>query len=121
MVASISPISGAMLSRFNRSRNTMPGSPLFHALSTIRSNTSRARTMRTVSPVCGATSGYSSSLSTASMNASVRPTEMLKLLIWVRSSLHAMNFSTSGWSTRRMPMFAPRRVPPCLMASVAAL
>jgi hypothetical protein len=27
----------------------------------------------------------------------------------------------SGWSTRRMPMFAPRRVPPCLTASVAML
>ncbi len=31
-----------------------------------------------------------------------------------------MNSSMSGWSTARMPMLAPRRVPPCLIASVAA-
>ena len=32
-----------------------------------------------------------------------------------------MNSRMSGWSTRRMPMLAPRRAPPCFTASVAAL
>ena len=32
-----------------------------------------------------------------------------------------MNSRMSGWSTRRMPILAPRRVPPCFTASVAAL
>ncbi len=53
------------------------------------------------------------------MNASVSPTEMLKLLKHFRSALLRMNSMMSGWSTRRMPMFAPRRVPPCLIVSVA--
>ena len=54
------------------------------------------------------------------MNASVTATEMLKLVILVMSSLQAMNSRMSGWSTRRMPMLAPRRVPPCLTTSVDA-
>ena len=60
------------------------------------------------------------SASTAAMNASVTATEMLKLVICVVSSLQAMNSMMSGWSTRRMPMLAPRRVPPCLTTSVEA-
>ncbi len=31
-----------------------------------------------------------------------------------------MKSMMSGWSTRMMPMLAPRRVPPCLIVSVAA-
>ena len=54
------------------------------------------------------------------MNASVTATEMLKLVTCVTSSLHVMNSRMSGWSTRRIPMFAPRRVPPCLTTSVDA-
>jgi hypothetical protein len=54
------------------------------------------------------------------MKASVIATEMLKLLIWSLSFLQVMNSSMSGWSTRKMPMFAPRRVPPCLILSVEA-
>jgi hypothetical protein len=54
------------------------------------------------------------------MKASVTATEMLKFVFLVVSSLQAMNSSTSGWSTRRMPMLAPRRVPPCLTTSVDA-
>src|SRR2546427_3500264 len=54
------------------------------------------------------------------MNASVTASEMLKFVTWVRSSLQAMNSSMSGWSTRRMPMLAPRRVPPCFTTSVDA-
>ncbi len=54
------------------------------------------------------------------MNASVTATEMLKFVIWVMSSLQVMNSRMSGWSTRRIPMFAPRRVPPCFTTSVEA-
>jgi hypothetical protein len=57
---------------------------------------------------------------TASMNASVTATEMLKFVICVTSRLHVTNSRMSGWSTRRMPMFAPRRVPPCFTTSVDA-
>lgn len=54
------------------------------------------------------------------MKASVTATEMLKFVILVMSSLQAMKSRMSGWSTRRIPMFAPRRVPPCLTTSVEA-
>ncbi len=54
------------------------------------------------------------------MNFFVTATEMLKFVTCVRSSLQAMKSITSGWSTRRMPMLAPRRVPPCFTASVRA-
>ncbi len=54
------------------------------------------------------------------MKASVTATEMLKFATEAPSSFIWMNSSMSGWSTRRMPMLAPRRVPPCLTASVAA-
>ena len=48
------------------------------------------------------------------MNASVIATEMLKLVTWDVSFLHVMKRRMSGWSTRRMPMLAPRRVPSLL-------
>ncbi len=54
------------------------------------------------------------------MKASVTATEMLKFVSVVMSFLRSTNASISGWSTERMAMFAPRRVPPCLIASVAA-
>ena len=54
------------------------------------------------------------------MNASVTATEMLKFVILLVSSLQVTNSMMSGWSTRRMPMLAPRRVPPCLTTSVEA-
>ena len=55
------------------------------------------------------------------MNASVTATERLKLVNSAGSSLTVMNCIMSGWSTLRMPMFAPLRVPPCFIASVVAL
>ncbi len=82
--------------------------------------TSRARSFPTTALVLGWNRSYSASASTAVMKASVMATEMLKLVILVVSSLHAMNSRMSGWSTRRMPMLAPRRVPPCLTTSVEA-
>ena len=54
------------------------------------------------------------------MKASVTATEMLKLLSLASSCLAVMKSRMSGWSTRMMPMLAPRRVPPCLIVSVAA-
>ena len=53
------------------------------------------------------------------MNSSVTATLMLKFVSVVMSAFISMKWSMSGWSTRRMPMLAPRRVPPCLIASVA--
>ena len=53
------------------------------------------------------------------MKASVMPTEKLKLAKLPSVSLAAIKSRMSGWSTRRMAIWAPRRVPPCLMASVA--
>ena len=121
-VASIRPTSGVGLAGLAliRSMNTMPGSPVRHAARTIRSKTSLADSRPVTCLVCGSIRSYSSPRARASMNCSVAATEMLKLVI-PPSSLHSMNSRTSGWSTRRMPMLAPRRVPPCFTASVAAL
>ena len=54
------------------------------------------------------------------MNASVMATEMLKFVTCEVSSLQVMKRRMSGWSTRRIPMLAPRRVPPCFTTSVEA-
>ena len=54
------------------------------------------------------------------MKPVVAATEMLKLVM-PPSSLHSMNSRMSGWSTLRIPMLAPRLVPPCFTASVALL
>ncbi len=55
------------------------------------------------------------------MNDSVTPTERLKLFSFELSSFALIKSSISGWSTRRIPMFAPLLVPPCFIVSVAAL
>ena len=55
------------------------------------------------------------------MNASVSPTEMLKLVISLLFDLQSINFKMSGWSMRSIPMLAPRLEPPCFTASVATL
>ncbi|VVC71743.1 Uncharacterised protein [uncultured archaeon] len=52
------------------------------------------------------------------MNLSVIAIEMLKLLKTSVRSFAVMKFITSGWSTRSIPMLAPRRLPPCLITSV---
>jgi len=46
---------------------------------------------------------------------------MLKLVSSLVSCLQVMKSRMSGWSTERIAMLAPRRVPPCFTASVAAL
>ena len=55
------------------------------------------------------------------MNESVMPTDRLKFVISVGVCFSAMKSRMSGWSIRRMPIFAPRLVPPCLMTSVERL
>ena len=55
------------------------------------------------------------------MNLSVIATEILKLFNLLLSDLQLIKSMISGWSTLKIPIFAPRRVPPCLTASVAAL
>src|SRR6266704_793256 len=86
-----------------------PGSPVFQAPWTIFRNTSRASSWPTTLPVRGWIRSKRVPSSTAFMKASVTATEMLKFVTWVRSSLQVTNSRMSGWSTRRMPMFAPRR------------
>src|SRR3989442_7227329 len=95
-----------------------PGSPFRQAHSAILCSTSRALSCRTTFPDRGFTRSYISPFSAAFMNASVTATLMLKLVISLVSVLQVMNSRMSGWSTRRMPILAPRRVPPCLMCSV---
>ena len=92
-----------------------------HAASTILSKTVRASRVPLTSPLWGLISSYSVPAFTASINLSVMATEILKLLISSLFSLQSMNLRMSGWSTRSIPIFAPRRVPPCFTASVAAL
>ncbi len=54
-VLSISPSFGVGLSLFNLSKNTMPGSPFFHAISAILSKTFFALRLSTISLVRGFT------------------------------------------------------------------
>ena len=82
------------------------------------SHSSAAGTDAVFSPVRGLTRSQFSFLSTAFMNASVMPTEMLKLLSFLLSFFMVMNVFISGCETSRMPMLAPLRVPPCFTTSV---
>ena len=97
-----------------------PGSPVFHAPSTIMAKISCAFSRPATWPERGLIRSYSSPSRTARMNSSVMATEMLKLVTCEVSFLQVMNSRISGWSTRRIPMLAPRRVPPCFTTSVDA-
>ena len=44
--------------------------------------------------------------------------EILKFLKALFPSLALMNLSISGWSLFKIPILAPRLIPPCLIASV---
>ena len=46
---------------------------------------------------------------------------MLKLFRVPSFNLEIINSKISGWSTRKIPILAPRLFPPCLITSVAAL
>ena len=118
-VLSISPTWGVGLAAFMRSRKMIPGSPFSHALFTMVSNSFLADRFLTTCPSLGFLSWNSPSRFTADINSLFKPTEMLKLLSLVRSFFAFTKSSMSGWSTLRIAMLAPRRVPPCLMVSVA--
>ena len=96
LVASYEPSLGTGLCSLARSMKKTPGSPVFHAPSTIMSKISRAFSRPTTSPERGLIRSYSSSPATASMNASVIATEMLKLVICEVSFLQRMNSRISG-------------------------
>ncbi len=113
------PIFGVGFEALILSMKTIPGSPFFQAWLTIRSKTSRALSDFTTFFVRGLIREYSESSLTACMKLSVSATEILKLLKRALLSFAVMKFRMSGWSTRRIPIFAPRRVPPCFTASVA--
>ena len=119
-MASISPrwLTGLFL--LISSMKITPGSPFFHAFAMMRSKTIRAGSFFTTTFVRGLYSSYSSPFSRASINLSVTATDMLKFWRVCMSAFIVMKSMTSGWSTRRIPMFAPRLFPPCLMTSVAA-
>ncbi|OPY80235.1 MAG: hypothetical protein A4E65_01585 [Syntrophorhabdus sp. PtaU1.Bin153] len=52
------------------------------------------------------------------MNSSVTATEILKLPKSPSRDLRVTKSKISGWSTRSIPMLAPRLVPPCFITSV---
>ena len=110
---------GVGLSLFILSIKIIPGSPFFHAIFTIFSKTSFALRLPAAFPVLGFFNSYSLPASAASIKSSVMATEILKLLSLLLSSLQVMKCIISGWSIRSIPIFAPRRVPPCFIASVA--
>ncbi len=80
LVASYTPTLGVGLKSLSRSMKIIPGSPVFHADSTMRSKTSRARSFPLICWVRGFISSYSPSCFRAAINASVTATEILKLV-----------------------------------------
>src|SRR6478735_4444805 len=142
--ALIRPVFGAVCQRLIVVSNCIPGSAHCHAASEIWRISSRARTVRTVSPVVTSLRSQSLSSTTARMKSSVTRTELFAFWYWIewlslpsrsmsnpaasraralRSSvaLHQMNSSTSGWSALRMTIFAARRVlPPDLIVPADA-
>lgn len=103
---------------FISSMNIIPGSPERHAFAQIRSNISLAFSVWIVFLVRGFTNGHGLFLATASMNASVVLTDMLKLRSESSLFFDVMNSRRSGWSHERTPIFAPLLFPPCFMTSV---
>ena len=95
-IAQADGLFGVGLPSFNRSRKTIPGSPLVQAMSTMRSKTSVALSFPTTLRFRGLMRSYSPSFCRASMKPSVRPTEILKLVIALLSRLHMMKSSMSG-------------------------
>src|SRR3989304_6476857 len=120
-VDSILPIFGVGLALLILSMNMMPGSPIFHAASDICVNTSFALRRRTVFLVLGLIRGEDLSCFTAFMNLSVTATDILKFTSSCGLSFAHINSNISGWSTLKIPIFAPLRVPPCFITSVPVL
>ena len=117
---SISPSAGVGFVLFILSKKIMPGSPPSHASLTISLKTSLAFLEPVFLRSLGVSISYSVPFLTLFINSSVIPTERLKLVNFVLSCLAYINSIISGWSTRSIPILAPRRIPPCLIVSVAA-
>ena len=102
-----------------RSMKMIPGSPPLQAEVAIRPKSSAAFSRPAARPVRGLIRSISPSPRDFSINSSVAATERLKFSRNPGRSLASMNSMISGWSTLNIPMFAPRRRPPCLITSVA--
>ena len=101
------------------SQKSNPGSALECAWFTISSQRVLALIVLYTSPPY--VRSKSPSFFTASMNSWVKRTEMLEyFIISIFPVLILMNFSISGWSTRKVCIFAPRR-PCCAMVFVFSL
>ena len=99
-----------LFSRFILSINRIPGSAVAKAASTIRCQSFFASTSAyTVSPL-GCVSAHDASLATASMKPSVIKTDRLKFRSVPGSRLSSTNSTMSGWSQRKAPIMAPRRL-----------
>ncbi len=118
-MAWITPRAGVGLAWLMGSKKARPGSPEAWAWRAISSHRAPASTSRTTWPVRGFLSGQPPPALTAAKKSRSTMTERLKLASRPGRSLARMNTSMSGWLTASRPMLAPRRVPPCLMASVA--
>jgi len=101
--------------------NTIPGSPVAHAVFAIISSIILALTFFVFLPVLGFISQYSLLLIAACINSSVAPTDKLKLANLFSFFLDLINAAMSGWLEYIIPMFAPLLFPPCLITSVVLL
>ena len=79
------PVFGHVCQSLAMVSNWTPGSAHFQAASAIWRMRSRARTVRTTSPVVRAVRCQSSSFSTARMNSSVRRTELFAFWYWIEA------------------------------------
>src|SRR5574338_253743 len=105
------------------SKNISPGSALFHADNAIRSMSWCALISFTGALSRGLRSVYfpSAESTSADQKSSQTPTDTLKFSRIPASVLFVMNFSMSGCHASKMPIFAPRLLPPCLTTSVTVL
>jgi len=118
LVLSIGPSAAVGFLRLISSMKMSPGSPTFHAFAMMRSSISLALIFLVFCLVWGLMRSISLFFAQASMNSSVAATETLKFCRRFSLVFALMKSRMSGWVQWRMPMFAPRRLLPCLMISV---
>ena len=116
LVASYSPSFGTGLNSLARSMKKTPGSPVFHAPAR---SSRRSRSSFATHHIAGARADEVVVLAIRHrLHEGVGDGDGdVEVVIWEVSSLQVMKARMSGWSTRRMPMLAPR-VPPCFTTSV---
>ena len=106
---------------FMLSKKITPGSALFHALKEIKSINACESICFIGSRVRGLRNVYLRLLSLFTRDrqkSSQTPTLTLKFSNMPGFVLAVTNFSTSGCHTSKIPIFAPRRFPPCFTTSV---